>query len=598
MDETRVDVDRAAGVEPVAAQWGSDHIANVMRALGFEYVALTPGASFRGLHDSLVNYLGNTRPTMLLALHEESAVAIAHGYAKVTGKPLGVVLHSNVGLLHASMAIFNAWCERVPMLIYGGNGPMDAASRRPWVDWMHTTTDQAALVRPYLKWDNQPASVASIAEAMLRAAMIAQTPPCAPTYVIFDTTLQEEKLARPPNIPDMSRYQPPPPAYPAPAVTRRAAEMLANAKRPLILAGRGSRALEAWNARIALAEHLDARVLTSLRSAAAFPSDHPLHAGTPIKFVNDYVIEAVRSSDVILSLDWVDLGGLLKQAWKTEAPSARIIQASVDVQVHHGFGMEYLALPAVDLNLLADPDAATSALLGELRMLKPGPSPASSTPRSPRTISPVPESADGTIGVRRLAQAINTIAAEQDTCLIRLNLGWPADMTRYNHPLDYLGGDGGGGIGAGPGLAVGAALALRGTGRLPLAVLGDGDTIMGISAFWTATHCKIPLLAVIANNRSYFNDEMHQERMARLRGRPVENRWIGQRMDEPAIDLAAMARAQGATGIGPITQASQLEAVLRDAVARTRAGEVVLVEVAVAAEYDDSIARTMVRGSQ
>src|SRR6476469_6854150 len=143
--------------------WGSDAIAALLRAIDLPYLALNPGASYRGLHDSIVNYLGNERPQMLLCLHEESAVAIAHGYAKATGKMMGVVLHSNVGLMHASMAIFNAWCERVPMLLYGGNGPMDAAARRPWVDWMHTCTDQAALVRPYTKWDNQPASLAATA---------------------------------------------------------------------------------------------------------------------------------------------------------------------------------------------------------------------------------------------------------------------------------------------------------------------------------------------------------------------------------------------------------------------------------------------------
>jgi thiamine pyrophosphate-dependent acetolactate synthase large subunit-like protein len=171
-------------------------------------------------------------------------------------------------------------------------------------------------------------------------------------------------------------------------------------------------------------------------------------------------------------------------------------------------------------------------------------------------------------------------------------------MTRYNHPLDYLGGDGGGGIGAGPGLTVGAALALRGTGRLPLAVLGDGDFIMGVSALWTATHSRIPLLIVVANNRSFFNDEMHQERMALLRGRPVENRWIGQRIDDPGIDLAGLARAQGAIAVGPVKSAREMEPVLRDAVAKTRAGAVVVVEMLVTAEYDDAIARTMVRGSQ
>ncbi len=599
MEESRTDIDRPVTSGPAIAQWGSDHIADVMRALNFEYVALTPGASFRGLHDSLVNYLGNTRPRMLLALHEETAVAIAHGYAKVTGTPLGVVLHSNVGLLHASMAIFNAWCERVPMLLYGGNGPMDAAIRRPWVDWMHTCTDQAALVRHYIKWDNQPASLAATAEAMLRAAMIAQTTPCAPTYVIFDSALQEEKLAKPLPVPDVARYQPPPPAYPAPEMVRQAATLLSAAKRPVLLAGRGSRSLAAWNNRIALAEALGARVLTSLRTAAAFPSDHPLHAGTPIKFVNDSVLDVVRTADVILSLDWIELGGLLKQAWQTDPVSAKVIQASVDVHVHNGFSMDHLGLPAVDLNLLADPDAATAALLAELRATRTSGAPEPAVTRdSRRAPAATAQSSAAGIGVRNLAGAINAIAAEQETCLIRLNLGWPADMTRYNHPLDYLGGDGGGGIGAGPGLTVGAALALRGTGRLPLAVLGDGDFIMGVSALWTATHSRIPLLIVVANNRSFFNDEMHQERMARLRGRPVENRWIGQRIADPAIDLAALARAQGAIAIGPVTSARDMEPVLRDAVAKTRAGAVVVVEMLVAAEYDDAIARTMVRGSQ
>jgi thiamine pyrophosphate-dependent acetolactate synthase large subunit-like protein len=185
--------------------------------------------------------------------------------------------------------------------------------------------------------------------------------------------------------------------------------------------------------------------------------------------------------------------------------------------------------------------------------------------------------------------------------LIRVNLGWPADMTIYNHPLDYLGGDGGGGIGAGPGLTVGAALALRdlyGKGRLPLAVLGDGDFMMGVSALWTATHYKIPLLMVIANNRSFFNDEMHQERIARQRGRPVKNKWIGQRFADPNLDIAALARAQGAIAFGAVERAGNLQKILRDAVAKTRAGNVVVVEVVVNAEYDITIANSMVRGSQ
>ena len=591
--------EKPAKGKPSPARWGSDHIADVMRALGIEYLALTPGASYRGLHDSLVNHLGDTQPGMLLALHEESAVAIAHGYAKITGRPLGVLLHSNVGLMHASMAIFNAWCERVPMLLYGGNGPMDANVRRPFVDWQHTSADQAALVRHYLKWDNQPASLPAAAEAMLRAAQIAQTAPCAPTYVIFDAALQELKVEGDLRVPDVARFAPPRPAHPAPDVLQSVVALLSKAKRPLLLMGRGGRGMAAWRNRIALAERLGARVLTSLRTSAAFPSSHPLHAGPPIKFVDDATIRTVVESDVIVSLDWIELAGLLRQVWPSGVVPAQVIQVSVDVQVHSGFGMEHLGLPLADINVLAEPDAFVAALLPVLRKARgPRGTASARAQRSDRVRPQARIAGNGGIGVRTLAAAINAVAAKQDTCLIRLNLGWPADMTRYNHPLDYLGGDGGGGIGAGPGMTVGAALALRGSGRLPLAVLGDGDFVMGVSALWTATHYKIPLLMVIANNRSFFNDEMHQERMARQRGRPVENKWIGQRFAEPDLDIAGLARAQGAVAFGPVARAGDLAKVLREAAAQTRVGKVVVVEVLVNAEYDVTIANSMVRGAR
>src|SRR6201988_4854346 len=160
--------------------WGSDAIAHMLHALELPYVALTPGASFRGLHDSLVNYIGNRQPQMLLCLHEESAVAIAHGYAKVTGKPMAAAVHSNVGLMHATMAIFNAWCDRMPVLVLGATGPVEAVKRRPWIDWIHTARDQGALVRNYTKWDDQPASIGAAQEAILRANMIPQKPPAGP----------------------------------------------------------------------------------------------------------------------------------------------------------------------------------------------------------------------------------------------------------------------------------------------------------------------------------------------------------------------------------------------------------------------------------
>ena len=156
--------------------WGSDIIANSIRNIGVPYVTLNPGASFRGLHDSIVNYLGNASPKIILCLHEEHAVSIAHGYAKVAEKPLATILHSNVGLMHGSMAIFNAFCDRVPVIILGATGPIDAKKRRPWIDWIHTSQDQASLIRNFIKWDNQPGSIeASIASMIAAAANFAGT---------------------------------------------------------------------------------------------------------------------------------------------------------------------------------------------------------------------------------------------------------------------------------------------------------------------------------------------------------------------------------------------------------------------------------------
>src|SRR5689334_18164096 len=238
--------DIPAAVPHAAEHWGSDAIAAMLRALDVPYLALNPGASYRGLHDSIVNYLGNERPQMLLCLHEESAVAIAHGYARAAERMMGVVLHSNVGLMHGTMAIFNAWCDRVPMLILGATGPWDAAKRRPWIDWLHTSADQGALVRDYTKWDNQPASVPAAYEALLRAAQIAGTAPRGPTYINLDAGLQEAKVGVLPPLPDAKRHRPPEPVQPAAHLIEAAAKLLSGAKRPVILAGRVSRSQTAW----------------------------------------------------------------------------------------------------------------------------------------------------------------------------------------------------------------------------------------------------------------------------------------------------------------------------------------------------------------
>jgi len=566
------------------ALFGSDVVAETLRALDIPFIALNPGSSYRGLHDSLVNHLGNRAPQMLLCLHEEHAVAIAHGYAKVTGKPLAAAVHANVGLMHATMAIFNAWCDRIPLIVLGATGPVDAPKRRPWIDWIHTARDQGALVRSYTKWDDQPASAEAARESLLRAAWLATTAPCGPVYINLDVGMQEAPLPEPLPPLDAARFTPSlAPPLPDPALLTQAATLLRNAKRPAILFGRGSRRDDHWANRVALAEALGARVLTDLKLAAIFPTDHPLHAGAPATFQGPEATQALAAADVVLSLDWVDLAGTLRSANAT----AKVINVSLDYQVHNGWSMDHQGLPPADLFLAADTDATVAALLAHL--------PAPTARTAPK---PWPEMAfePGPISVPQMAQTLRQALGTRPASLLHVSLSWNAAAWPFREPLDYIGGDGGAGIGAGPGVAVGAALALRGSGRLPVAVCGDGDFLMGVTALWTAVHYNIPLLIVVANNRSFFNDELHQERVARARNRPVENRWIGQRIADPEIDLARMATSQGAMGFGPVSDAGDLPRLFAEAIEAVEAGAVAVVDVRVAPGYAPAATAALLRG--
>jgi thiamine pyrophosphate-dependent acetolactate synthase large subunit-like protein len=581
-----IDRPKPAGVN--APAFGSDVAADALRATGVPYIALNPGASYRGFHDSIVNYLGNERPQMLLCLHEESAIAIAHGYAKVTGQAMAAAVHSNVGLMHGTMAIFNAWCDRMPVILLGATGPVDAVQRRPWIDWIHTARDQGALVRGYTKWDDQPASPTAAREAILRAAWIANTAPCGPTYVNLDAGMQEEKLAEPIPPIDTQRFMPPVASAPAAEAVAQAAKLLQDAKQPVILAGRVSRDLDAWNARIALAERVAAKVVTDLKIGASFPTEHYLHAGAPGGTVlSPEAADAIRAADVILSLDWVDVAGCFKSVGGNV--KAKVVQVSVDHHLHNGWSMDYQGLPPVDVFIAATPDAAVPALI---EALGPG-KPHSVGARQADPFKP----AGDKLSVDHMADALRRAIGQRPCSLTHLPLSWNGASWAFNHPLDFLGGDGGGGVGGGPGISVGAALALKGSGRLPVAICGDGDFLMGVTALWTAAHYKIPLLLVIANNRSFFNDELHQERVARIRNRPVENRWVGQRISEPDIDLASMARAQGAQGFGPVTAIADLNAVFEKAIAAVEAGAVVVVDVRVEPGYTAAVTAAMTRKS-
>jgi acetolactate synthase-1/2/3 large subunit len=568
------------------AVWGSDVVAAALSEQNFPYVCLTPGASYRGLHDSIVNYLGNRNPKMMVCLHEEHAIAVAHGWAQVTNEPLAAIVHANVGLMHATMGIFNAWCDRAPVVILGATGPVDAEQRRPWIDWIHTAADQSALVRHYTKWDDQPGSAGAAVDSIRRASMIARTAPQGPVYICLDAAMQEARLDDMPAFYDVSRYRPPSPVAPAQSDLDEAVKLIKKAKSPLILMGRVSRSEKGWEERVKFAEAIGARVFTGAGCGAAFPSDHPLHLGTFAYILRGRPLEELRASDLILSLDWVDLGTLLTQAWPPgDAAPPPVINCSNDFHIHNGWSMDYQKVAASDLRIATVPEALVSALLPHF---KNGSRPSTGSEYAPKPAAPkrqVP--ASGEIGIRDLAAVYTEVMGAQKTCMICRPLGWPQEAINWQHPLDYLGSNGGGGVGAGPGNAVGAALALRDmrSERMPVAVVGDGDYLMGMNALWTAANNRIPMLVLVANNRSYFNDEVHQENVAKQRSRPVENKHIGQRIEDPDPDLAMLARGQGLEAEGPISDLKDLKPALERAIARVKSGAAFVLDVVVKREY-------------
>lgn len=561
--------EKPAGFAPQPIAWMSDLLGEVLRGVGVDYVAQVPGSSFSGLHDSIVNHLGNRRPQLITVLSEETAVAIAHGYSKATGRIMAAALHANVGLLRATMAIYNAWCDRAPVLLLGGTGPRNEALRT-LSDWIHTSADHGGVIRDFTKWDDEPLSAVGAVEALLRATQIAQTAPCGPVFVNFASDLQEVPLPASPALPDFARYAPPGPVSPASDDIAAACEMLSIARQPIILLGRCSSDPAAWNDRILLAERLDAPVLTQFRLRASFPTDHPLHVASPFfQGLPPAAHEALSSADVVLALDWPDLHDTIGRALDPRRPPPKIIKVSCDAHSHRGGSGDHRRLAPADLYLMCETDPAVRVLL------------AATSPRKRRDRARAPDAAatGDRIGLAHIAAALRSATDGLDVCYTRLPFRWGGHGIHFRHPSDYIGYDGGSGIGSGPGITVGAALGLLGTGRLAIGVMGDGDFLMGNTAIWTAVHYRIPALFVVVNNRAFATDEYHQRNIAAQRKRPPGNEWIGCKIDEPAIDLAMMARSMGAVGIGPVMRVDDLTSAIENGVAAARDGRVGLVDV-------------------
>ena len=559
-------------------RWASDVIVDMLHAYDFPHAALNPGASYRGLHDSMVNYGGN-RPAMMLCQHEETAVQIAHGYAKASGRPMVAILHNLVGLLHANMAIYYAYADRAPVFIIGATGPMDETKRRPRIDWIHSALVQGEAVRAYTKWDYQPTVIDGVPESFARAYSVMMTEPRGPIYMCYDAWLQEQPLEHEVAVPENTFSKVPSPMAPDPAALARAAQMLLAAKRPAIIAEYVGREPAGFHALVELAETLNAPVY-DVNARLNFPSRHPLNLSM--------VKEVFREADLILLLDTRD--------W--ERPTTELVSTTREVNslvpkgckwIDIGFGdleisswaMDYQRLAHADLRILADTTLAIPALTKLLKGKVPGREAWYAGLRKKAHAEWQAEAKRdwdaSPITLPRLATEVWNAIKSEDWVLTAGTLDdwarqiWDFDQP-YRHPGKSLG------TATQIGISLGVALAHRDAKRLVVDLQPDGDLMFDAGALWVAAKHRIPLLVVMYNNRAYYNDWEHQIRMARLRGTPVERAHIGMDMVDPAPDFAAMAKAMGWYAEGPIDKPGDVAAALKRAIERVKAGQPALLD--------------------
>jgi benzoylformate decarboxylase/acetolactate synthase-1/2/3 large subunit len=563
-------------------RYGSDVVVDLLQAYGIRYASLNPGSSFRGLHDSIVNHGGN-RPEILVCPHEKVAVGLAHGYAKASGEPMVAILHDLVGLLHGAMGIYYAYIDRVPMLVLGGAGPMDLTRRRPNIDWIHSANVQANAVRDYTKWDDQPVSIAAMPESIVRAMRVARAEPAGPAYVALDAALQEDEAPADLALPDLDRLGTPSRIGPDPAALDRLAELVVGAERPVIVAGYAGRVPASFGHLVALAEVVGAGVVdTGIR--LNFPNRHP-H--------NVTATDAVEEADLVLFLDVKDMGKPTQRLDSTtrtvrsQIPTgARIADVGFNELGISAWSHDFAQLHPADLQVTADSAIALPMLLERCRMLTAS-EPSERAQARRRWAARLSELHDAVwrvwqeeareaaglspVSTSRLAAEVWDVVQEHDWVLTAGTASdwalrtWDFDRA-YRHPGKSLG------TATQIGLSLGVALAHRDAGRLVVDLQPDGDLMFDLGALWVAAYHHIPLLVVTFNNRAYFNDWEHQERIARRRGTPVENAWIGLEIDRPAPDFAAVARALGWHGEGPIDDPGRVGEAVR------RAADVVLTQ--------------------
>src|SRR3989449_1094570 len=585
-------------VQQPDAEWlttdgcGADCMVDVIKAIGLEYICANPGSSFRGLHEAIVNYGGNTTPELITCCHEESSVAMAHGFAKIDGKPIGVMAHGTVGLQHAAMAIYNAYCDRVPVYIIVGN-TLDATERRPGVEWAHSVQDASSLVRDFSKWDDTPVSLDHFAESAVRAYKIAMTAPMGPVLLVADSDLQERPLAADfkLRIPKLTLSAPP--QGDSAAITD-VARMLVAAENPVIVADRCARTPAGLTSLVELAETLQAAVVDQ-GGRMNFPSRHPLNQSSSSR-------AAIGAADVILGLELTDFWGtvntfrdqlqrssrsVLKSGAKTIAISTRDLGIKANYQ-------EFQRYPELDLAVTGDAEATLPSLVEAVKRLVTADRRRALDARGKKLADASRASLERSradaayawdaspVTTARLSMEMWEAIKNEDWSLVSyLNpvSGWPMRLWTFDKHYQFTGGSGGAGVGYGAPASLGAALANKPHGRLTVTIQPDGDLMYAPGILWTAAHHHVPLLTVMHNNRAYHQELMHLQRMANRHNRGVDRAHIGTTITDPDIDYAKVAQGLGVHAEGPIENPADLAPALKRAIAVVKRGEPALVDV-------------------
>ena len=576
---------------------GSDFMVDVIKTLDIEYLPSNAASSFRGIHESLINYGQNKKPEFLTVNHEEIGVAMAHGYFKVTGKPLMTLAHGSVGFQHAAMAVYNAWCDRVPVIVVGGNH-LEASMRPPGVPTFHSAQDINALLRDFTKWDDTPLSLQHFAQSFVRAYKIAMTPPYGPVAIALDADLQQEPIKGNGERLTIPRYVPTTPPQGDAGAVKETARLLANAERPVIVADRAARSPNGVRLLVELAELLQCPVVNQ-GARMNFPNTHHLSRAPGV----------IAQADVVLGLELSDFWGTVN-AWIDNGEGGHGIQESrikdstklisigtADLRGKSNY-QDFQRFQVTDVSMAADAEATLPALIEAVKGAIPADKKAAYERRGEASRKAKVEARERNLAAMAVGWDANPISTARLTMEVwaqikdldwsmvgsdRQMSGWPSriwPMEKYYH---HLGHSGGAGLGYNISAAVGAALANRPLGRFSLNFQPDGDLMYSPGALWTSAHHNIPMLTVMHNNRGYHQEVMHVQRLSNRRNRVAAlgktQGPIGTSIEAPDIDYGKLASSMGVQGFGPIKDPKELAPTLKRAVEIVKRGESALVDV-------------------